>query len=243
MDTTKSWIPPLKPSEISESRLIRAILDGTFPINSNLPAERDLAKLLGVTRPTLRETMQRLARDGWLDIQHGKPTRVQDFWKEGNLGVSITLAQNQFPLPEDFVENLLTVRTLLAPRYTRQAVANAPDELADILQTTEKLEDSAEAFANYDWLLHWHLSIHSGNTFFTHFINSVKRLYEIMGTPYFSFRETREHSLDFYQSLLQHVRDKNPEAAGDLSERIMTESCQLWIELAAPKLRADFTQE
>jgi GntR family transcriptional regulator, negative regulator for fad regulon and positive regulator of fabA len=238
-----SWAPPLKPGEISESRLIRAILDGTFPINSKLPAERDLAVLLGVTRPTLRETMQRLARDGWLDIQHGKPTRVRDFWKEGGLGVSIALAQYQSPLPKDFVQNLLSVRILLAPTYTQLAVANAPDELIDFLETSNDLADTADAYADYDWRLHWTLTIHSGNTFFTHFVNSVKRLYEIMGIPYFSFAQTREHSRGFYLQLLQHTREHNDGAAGELAEKIMTESCQLWIELAAPRLKTNIKEE
>ncbi|VEI44878.1 fatty acid metabolism regulator [Actinobacillus equuli] len=34
-----------------------------------------------MTRTTLREVLQRLARDGWLHIQHGKPTRVNDVWE------------------------------------------------------------------------------------------------------------------------------------------------------------------
>ena len=40
---------------------------------THLPSERDLADKIGVTRTTLREVLQRLARDGWLTIQHGKP--------------------------------------------------------------------------------------------------------------------------------------------------------------------------
>jgi len=75
------WQPVQKPAEMAESRLLEAILSGHFPINSNLPGERELAAQIGVTRPTLREALQRLARDGWLDIQHGKPTRVRDYWR------------------------------------------------------------------------------------------------------------------------------------------------------------------
>jgi GntR family negative regulator for fad regulon and positive regulator of fabA len=156
-------------------------LDGTIPINSNLPAERDLAALLGVTRPTLREVMQRLERDGWLEIRHGKPTRVRDFWREGGLGVSIALAQYQAPLPDDFVVNLLTVRTLLAPTYTSLAINNSPQAIAAFLDTSSQLDDQPKSYADFDWQLHWLLTIHSGNTFFTHFVNSVRRLYEIMG--------------------------------------------------------------
>ena len=72
------WQPIQKPAEVAESRLLESILSGSFPINRTLPGERELAKQLGVTRPTLREALQRLARDGWLDIQQGKPTRVRD---------------------------------------------------------------------------------------------------------------------------------------------------------------------
>ena len=73
-----TWQPTPKPAEVAESRLVQAILDGDFPINSTLPAERELAHLLGITRPTLREVLQRLSRDGWLEIRHGKPTRVRN---------------------------------------------------------------------------------------------------------------------------------------------------------------------
>jgi len=232
-----SWQPPLKPGEITESRLIRAILDGTFPINSNLPAERDLAALLGVTRPTLREVMQRLERDGWLEIRHGKPTRVRDFWQEGGLGVSIALAQYQAPLPDDFVVNLLTVRTLLAPTYTSLAINNSPQAIAAFLDTSSQLDDQPKSYADFDWQLHWLLTIHSGNTFFTHFVNSVRRLYEIMGIPYFSHAETRQHSRGFYDELGKLALSGDSPAAGSLAGRVMAESCELWTRLASPSLK------
>jgi len=96
------WNPPHKPAQLCESRLISAILDGTFPINSSLPAERELAARLGVTRPTLREVLTRLDRAGWIEIHHGKPTRVRDYWREGNLMVLAALAQAARQLPPTF---------------------------------------------------------------------------------------------------------------------------------------------
>ena len=68
------WELPLRPAELAENRLIDAIVDGDFPINATLPPERELAQQLGVTRPTLREALQRLARDGWIEIHHGRRT-------------------------------------------------------------------------------------------------------------------------------------------------------------------------
>ncbi len=232
MDKLNPWKSILKPGELTESRLINAFLDGTFPINSNLPGERDLASLLGVTRPTLREALQRLERDGWVEIRHGKQTRVRDFWVEGNLGVTIALAQYQDPLPPDFIANLLSVRVLLAPTYTRTAVLNAPGKIANYLSSVEDLEEKAEIFAAFDWELHWRLTLLAKNSFFTHFMNSVRRLYEIVGIPYFSYLKTRRHSRQFYLRLRKLAAEGDSEAAGELARQVMSESAALWDEMA-----------
>jgi len=229
------WQPPAKPSEITEARLIRAILDNTFPINSHLPGERELAALLGVTRPTLREAMQRMERDGWLEIRHGKPTRVCDFWKEGSFGVSIALARHQDPLPIDYVANLLDVRVLLCPAYTRQAVEKDGRVIAEFLNKSDQLEDTAQAFADFDWHLHWRLTVSSDNPFFTHFINSVRDLYALLGIRYFSAKKTRAHSRGFYIRLKSIAEAGDGGAAELLARQIMAESRDLWIDLAGKR--------
>src|SRR5512140_2468952 len=149
------WKPIQKPAEIAERRLLDAILSGRFAVNSVLPGERDLAIQIGVTRPTLREALQRLARDGWLDIQHGKATRVRDYWQEGNMGVLSVLAQMPSQQTPNFVAYLLEVRVLLAPTYTRQAMEQAAPEIAALLGTYADLEESPSAFAEADWKLHF----------------------------------------------------------------------------------------
>jgi len=228
MNTKNSWKPIPKPGRLVETRLVKALLDGTFPINSHLPPERELAELLGVTRPTLREALQRLERDGFIDIQHGKPTRVRDFWLEGNLGVTLALAQYQDPLPRNFIADLFSVRVLLAPTYTSTAILRAPQAIAAFLESSRDLSHDPQLFASYDWGLHWQLTMHAGNTFFIHFMNSVKGLYECIGVPYFSHRQTRDHSRDFYQQLQECAREKDDAQAGELAQRVMQESASLW---------------
>ena len=144
------WNPIQKPAEVAEKRLLDAILSGHFAVNSYLPGERDLAAQIGVTRPTLREAMQRLARDGWLDIQQGKPTRVRDYWQEGNMGVLSMLAQMPSQQTPDFVAHLLEIRVLLAPTYTRQAMEQASSEIAALLSKYADLEETSAAFASAD---------------------------------------------------------------------------------------------
>jgi len=223
-----AWEAPLRPADLTENRLIEAILDGHFPINSHLPPERELASLLGVTRPTLREALQRLARDGWIEIQHGKHTRVRNYWEEGSLGVLSSLARNQYPLPSDFVPNLLSVRTLLAPTYTCIAVQKAPLAVKHLLQALIDILDSPETFAQADWTLHNQLTILSGNPVFTLILNGFKDLYIRMALLYFSHLPAQTRSKIFYQDLLNSAEKENPIAAEEITRKMMEESISLW---------------
>ena len=223
-----NWTPPEKPNDLCESRIIRAILIGQFPPNDTLPAERELAIQLGVTRPTLREALQRLARDGWIDIHHGKPTRVRNYLQEGNLAVLAAIAQHQAHLPENFVINLLTVRRLLAPTYTRLAIQNDPQRIRNFLEDRDHILDLPLEYAITDWTLHHTLSIASGNPVFTLILNGFHTLYIEMGKQYFVLPEARAHSRSFYEKLYQYAANNDPSAAEKLSEEVMQRSLDFW---------------
>jgi GntR family transcriptional regulator, transcriptional repressor for pyruvate dehydrogenase complex len=47
------------------------IADGEFPVGSRLPAERELAKRFGVSRPTFREALIALEVEGYVDVRPG----------------------------------------------------------------------------------------------------------------------------------------------------------------------------
>lgn len=226
-----NWDTPPKPAELAESRLIVAILAGQFPIDSTLPAERELAAQLGVTRPTLRETLQRLARDGWIEINHGKPTRVKNYWQEGNLGVLGVLARFPQYAPADFVPHLLQVRQLLAPAYTQLAVEHAAATLPPFLSSLTTLPDTAPAYTAADWALHHRLTIASGNPIFTLILNGFAALYQTMGLLYFAQPDHRTHSQAFYRALAQQVEKGDGTAAANLTSRVMMESVVLWKEV------------
>lgn len=222
------WNSPKKPAEITEIRLIEAILTGHFPINESLPGERELSAQLGVTRPTLREALQRLARDGWIEISQGKPTRVCNYWREGNLAVLAAVARHQDNLPNDFVSNLLEVRTLLAPAYTRSAVENNPGCLMAMLKDYPDLPDDAEAFAQADWELHRQLTICSGNRVYTLILNGFQDLYPTMGRRYFQNSQGRKASRLFYRELLECLKAGDPEKAEAVAREAMAVSTELW---------------
>ena len=230
------WQPLQKPAEMAESHLLEAILSGQFPINSNLPGERELAEQIGVTRPTLREALQRLTRDGWLDIQQGKPTRVRDYWREGGLAVLAVLAQTPASQSPDFVTHLLEFRVLLAPVYARQAIESAPGEVAVLLESYTRLEDNPSTFSRADWELHVRLTQLAANPIFRFLSNGFQKLSIPVGEQYFAFPECRQHSRHYYTELLNCAHSEAAFDAETLTRQIMEESLALWQKMQKENL-------
>jgi GntR family transcriptional regulator, negative regulator for fad regulon and positive regulator of fabA len=223
-----NWSAPQRPAVYAEESLVTAILDGTYPPGSNLPGERDLAVQLGVTRPTLRETLQRLACEGWLTIQQGKPTSVNNYWQDGGLSVLGALVRYSQRLPPDFVPNLLEVRLALAPAYARSAVERAPGRVADYLAAHEGLDGTPEALAAFDWGLHRALTLASGNPVYTWILNGFSGFYESMARRYFARPEARASSRAFYASLLAAAHTGDAGQAEQTTRQVMQDSLELW---------------
>ena len=223
-----TWETPLKPAELAENRLVDAILDGTFQINSSLPPERELSEMLGVTRPTLREALQRLSREGWIEIKQGRSTRVRDYWREGNLLILTAIAHRQKNLPKDFVQNLLQVRLTMAPTYTRLAMQYSLNEVIHLLESMQTIPDTMEDFASRDLDLHRQLTILSGNPVFTLIFNGFGDLYYNMGLQYFNTSQARDHSRSFYKKLLSAVLSNDFFMAEEVTRRVMEDSIEIW---------------
>ena len=60
----------------ARQHLLALIEDGTFRPGEQLPSEADLAGQLGISRPTLREALQHLERQGLIVRKHGVGTFV-----------------------------------------------------------------------------------------------------------------------------------------------------------------------
>ena len=59
-------------------QLRQLISAGEFVVGARLPAERDLAKQLGVSRPSVREALIALEVEGWVEVRTGSGVYVLD---------------------------------------------------------------------------------------------------------------------------------------------------------------------
>ncbi|HSH03788.1 MAG TPA: fatty acid metabolism transcriptional regulator FadR [Anaerolineae bacterium] len=223
-----NWQAPPKPIDYAEKAVVTAILDGTFPPNSTLPGERTLSAQLGITRPTLREVIRRLERDGWLTVQHGKSTRINNFWQEGGLNLLSSLIQYGQDLPPHFIPNLLQVRLDLAPSYTRLAAQNDPQAVVDQLANLPTLDDTPLTWAQFDWHCHHRFTILAANPIYTLILNGFDSFYVQMAQLYFALPESRAHSLNFYQNLHHAVTNNDLDAVFSLTKKTMADSLDHW---------------
>ena len=219
---------PPRPAEHAERQLIHLILSGAFPALSALPAERDLAAQLGVTRPTLREALQRLSRDGWIRIQHGKPTRVTRYLEEGGLAVLARLADSG--ALQGLIPHLLEVRSALAPAFTRAAVASAPGAVAELLR--DPPEDTAYALTAFDWHVQKELCRLSGNPVYSLVLNGFAELFSRAAPLYFAFPEARAASRAYYAELQETALAGDAEGAEAASREVYALSLDLWRTLS-----------
>ena len=236
------WSPPQRPIDYAESALINAILSGTFPPGSALPGERELSAHLGITRPTLREVLARLARDGWLVIQQGKPTRINNPWREGGLNVLAGIVRHAPDLPASFIPNLLEVRLALAPAYARAAIGCNPGAVSDFLEGSESLPDEPPVFAAFDWRLHYSLTVSSGNPVYTLILNGFAGFYEQMACQYFTYPAARRASHLFYARLTEAAHQSDAAAAEIITRHAMAESIDLWRSMNGNAETSDVTR-
>ncbi|MBD3653556.1 fatty acid metabolism transcriptional regulator FadR [Kangiella sp.] len=191
----------LTPAAFAEQYIVESIWNGKFAAGTILPAERELAEIIGVTRTTLREVLQRLARDGWLTIQHGKPTKVNDIWQSATLNVLDTLITLDDEGSMKLADDLLQARTSIASIFLRQAVKNNPERLLEVLKELDDVSNDADGYINFDWHFHHTATRASGNPIYTLMLNGFEAIYYKLGRFYFGWEQTRKLAYQYYKDL------------------------------------------
>lgn len=216
------------PAGFAEEYIVESIWSGRFPPDTILPAERELSELIGVTRTTLREVLQRLARDGWLTIQHGKPTRVNNFWETSGLNILETLARlDQEGIPE-LVDHLLAARTAVSVVIVRAAIKKDPQKTIDALERYKGVEDNGKAFAEFEYNVTHDLATASGNPVYVLMMNGFKGLFSRIGGYYFSNATARSLARAYYEELSALARSGDVEGVPLVVRNYGIESGKVW---------------
>jgi len=136
-------VVPIRKQRVSHHvalAICRMIRDGNLRPGDSLPPERDLARMLQVSRASLREALRGLEIAGIVESRHGGGTLVRRF---SAFGTESPLAMI-FETNHDLVTDLWEVRRIVEPAFAERAAVRATPE--GVAALGEMLERHRDAF-------------------------------------------------------------------------------------------------
>jgi DNA-binding FadR family transcriptional regulator len=218
-------------------RLRRRIMDGRYAMHARLPAERDLADELQVSRMTLRKALAVLEAEGRIWRHVGQGTFVGS---NAPAGVRSALLGQMYAAPQE----LLDACIVLEPAVAAQAAMSA--HAADI----EKMRSClAKREAAVEPLLYelWDLALHRAIAEATHnpiLVSLVKELNALKQTPEWKAHRgntmtgaRHRESKTFHRNIVQAIADRDPQRAYE-SMRVMMATIEKYVGATMPAVVA-----
>jgi GntR family transcriptional repressor for pyruvate dehydrogenase complex len=201
---------------------VRQLIDrGALGPGARLPPERDLARQVGVSRPTVRAGLRTLAALGVVRSRRGSGTYIPEGPPTlGAEALSFLAALHKFTVDDVYeVRRILEVGAagLAAERATPDQLATLADEVAGLFASL----NDRQVFLVHDINFHRSVAAASGNPIVASLVEMVAALY------YEQRRMTAERAVDrnlrdaadAHRQIYQAVRAKDP----DRARRLMNE--------------------
>src|SRR3954453_10442263 len=102
------------PDEVFD-QVLSEVVNGGLGVGESLPSERRLAELLGVSRPAVREALQRMSATRLVDVRHGGSTTVRDFQRHAGLDLLPRLLVRNGELDPATARSIVEARFAIAP--------------------------------------------------------------------------------------------------------------------------------
>ncbi len=200
-------------SEKIAHALLNLIKEKQLRPGDRLPPERELAAMMNVSRPSLREALRALQIMNIIDNRQGSGTYVASLEPERlveHLDIIFTLNDSTY------IE-LFEARKILEVGIAELAAHTiTADEIAGLETCLERAQEALndpEAFLEIDLELHRSILEATGNTILSLFMRSISQL------SIFSRRRTAEHfdvrrqTIDDHRAIVQALKSRDPMAA------------------------------
>jgi len=120
------------PEDVFE-QIVAEVLSGEMQPGESLPSERNLAAVLGVSRPAVREALKRLTAAGLVEVRQGDATTVRDFRRHAGLNLLPSLLIRSGELDVSVVRSILETRLHNGPKVAELAARRRDPELPGLL--------------------------------------------------------------------------------------------------------------
>lgn len=210
---------PIKTRKIYEEiveQLKDMISRGELKPGDKLPAEREMAESLGVSRASVREALTALEAIGILDIRPGEGTYVkQTTIAETFESLALVLAVERNPLAQ-MMEVRRVIETECAALAAQRATHEQLDRIEESLQCMKTAPTVPQA-VEYDLRFHFAIAEATQNTILLRMMNTVADL------MHHTFRDDREglyartekdrQIIHEHEAIFAAIRDQKPDLA------------------------------
>ena len=196
------------------------LIDGTWRAGDKLPSENELAETFGVSRMTIRQSMQKLKALGLIETRTGSGSYVRELNPEDSLNELIPLMY----IGEPSLIHVFQFREMIDSESVRLATPIVDDkgikQLEEILAKMKKAadEDDGNAFSKYDFKFHMAIVSMTGNPMM---IKAYDILLNVLKESMNSVIEKMKYkpALGYHKKIIDAMRKKDPV----LAEQIMRE--------------------
>ena len=168
------------PDEVFD-QVLAEVVDGEIGAGESLPSERRLAEVLGVSRPAVREALQRMTQSRLVEVRHGGATTVRDFKRSAGLDLLPQLLVRRGELDANVARSVLEARLAIGPAVAALAAERGGPTLAAVL--TDAVDALAATDDDIERQLHalkfWDLVVDAADSLvFRLMFNSMRAAYE-----------------------------------------------------------------
>jgi GntR family transcriptional repressor for pyruvate dehydrogenase complex len=207
------------------------ILDGRLKAGDHLPSERELAVSLGVSRPSLRESLRVLEALGVVEIRRGGgPDGGAVLLSTPGDGM-VNLLKLQIALAQFSWNDVLETRLALEAWSVEEAAYRSDDDdhrdLAAILDRMDDPEIDSSEFNRLDATFHLRIAESTGNALTAHLMGSLRtaihRQMVQMYAELENWRETAKTVRREHREILAAIVAGDGPAAADHVQRHITD--------------------
>jgi len=198
------------------SQIVADVLSGELRPGDSLPSERRLAEVLGVSRPAVREALQKVSAAGLVDVRQGDSTTVRDFRRSGGLDLLPRLLVPAGELDPKTARSILEARLHIGPKVAALAAERAAaslgtrldDAIAALAATDDPIARQRRAVDFWDEVVDGADSI-----VFRLLYNTLRAAYEPALPALATLMASEVGRLDAYRTLAAAITVADPDAA------------------------------
>lgn len=212
------------PDEVAD-QLTDVIVTGEVAAGDQLPSERDLADRLGVSRPTVRAALTRLASIGLVQTRQGGGSTVQDFRQHAGLDLLPRLLVGGAGLDLRVVRDVVETRSRIGPQVAEMAAASEAGPSDD-----QRLRDAALAIGEADdnrdrqraALAFWDVVVDRGGSIvFRLLYNQLRAAFEPALDAMADLLAIETDEPERFDAIAEAIVDGDPDAARDAASDLL----------------------